>query len=176
MRESDIRPVDLEKELDGYLAMDRELWLSGKDFFIRVACPACGSAKTKDPHIESGMPFETCADCETVFHNPRPTVEQLCLYYEKSKSYIFWAKHIFPRSEAARRENIVIPFVERILRYVSQCHIKTSSFLEVGAGFGILSHEIKNRNVFDKVISIEPTPDLAAGCRNKGFEVVEALF
>ena len=45
--------------------------------------------------------------------------------------------------------------------------------MEVGAGFGIFCEEIKKAGFFDRVIGVEPTPDLAETCRKKGLEIIE---
>jgi 2-polyprenyl-3-methyl-5-hydroxy-6-metoxy-1,4-benzoquinol methylase len=45
--------------------------------------------------------------------------------------------------------------------------------MEVGAGFGTFCEEVKRLNIFRRVIAIEPTPDLAQTCREKGLEVIE---
>jgi 2-polyprenyl-3-methyl-5-hydroxy-6-metoxy-1,4-benzoquinol methylase len=52
----------------------------------------------------------------------------------------------------------------------------TESIAEVGAGFGIFCDEIKKTGVFGKVIAIEPNPDLARNCRDRGIETLEQPF
>jgi SAM-dependent methyltransferase len=43
----------------------------------------------------------------------------------------------------------------------------------VGAGFGTFCAEVKARNVFSRVVAVEPTPDLAETCRKRGLVVME---
>jgi len=38
--------------------------------------------------------------------SPRPSPEVMAAYYGDSENYRFWAEHIFPASEAARRDKI----------------------------------------------------------------------
>ena len=176
MKESDIRPKELVDKLEVFLRKDRKRWLVGQEQFIRVQCPACSSMNTKDPVVVRGMTFETCTHCETVFYNPRPTREQLRDYYAKAASYAFWAKHIFPKTESARRENIFRPLADKIITYLSQNDVETDVLMEIGAGFGIFCDEIKRKGIFERIIAVEPTPDLAQKCREKELEVIEAPF
>ena len=176
MKESDIRPKELIEKLEVFLQKDRNRWLVGQEHFIRVPCPACGSMEIKDPVVVRGMTFETCTHCETVFYNPRPTREQLRDYYAKAESYTFWAKHIFPKTESARRENIFHPLADKIATYLSQNNVETDVLMEIGAGSGIFCDEIKRKGIFKRIIAVEPTPDLAQKCRGKELEVIEAPF
>jgi len=173
MREEDIRPAQLQEELKVLLKLDSERWLKEKDAFIRVNCPACNGNDTRDPISVRSYTFETCTACETVFYNPRPTAQQLQTYYSQAQSYTFWANKIFPRTEKARRDNIFRPLAERVVDYVNEAGIKPESLLEIGAGFGIFCDEISHRNLFDRVIAVEPTPDLAQKCRDKNLETIE---
>ncbi len=176
MKESDIRPKELIEKLEVFLQKDRKRWLAGQEHFIRVPCPACDSMETKEPVVVRGMTFETCTDCETAFHNPRPTKEQLRDYYAKAESYTFWAKHIFPKTKSARRENIFRPLADKIVTYLCQNNVETDVLMEIGAGFGIFCDEIQRKGIFKRVIAVEPTPDLAQKCREKDLEVIEAPF
>ena len=45
--------------------------------------------------------------------------------------------------------------------------------MDVGAGFGTFCEEIKKSGFFEKVIAIEPTPDLAETCRKRNIETIE---
>ena len=176
MREEDIRPARLQEELKAHLKHDAELWLAGKEHFVRVPCPACGGGEVRDSIEVRGYTFETCAACATVFYNPRPTLEQLRSYYARARSYTFWAKEIFPGTEAARRENIFRPLADRVAGYVREVGKVGGTLAEIGAGFGIFCQEISGRDLFDRVIAVEPTPDLAASCRDKGLETIEATY
>lgn len=176
MREEDIRPADLQAELKRFLKLDAELWLKDKAGFVRVNCPACDCSETVDPIEVRSYTFETCAACETVFYNPRPTAEQMHAYYAQAQSYTFWATRIFPRTEKARRENIFQPLADKIAGYVEKSGVKPEVMVEIGAGFGIFSEEISKRGLFDRVIAVEPTPDLARKCRDKGLETIEKPY
>jgi SAM-dependent methyltransferase len=52
----------------------------------------------------------------------------------------------------------------------------TRTIADVGAGFGIFCEEIKKARFFDRVIAVEPTPDLARNCRDRGVETLEQPF
>ena len=81
---------------------------------------------------------------------------------------------IFPASEAVRRERIFRPRVERTLELAARHGLHRGTLVEVGAGFGTFCEELLARKAFDRVVAIEPTPELARTCRARGVEVVEA--
>lgn len=173
MKETDIRPDELMQNQAKFFAEDVEDLLKNKQDFIEVPCPACGSQSYKETFIKYGMDYVTCQGCSTLFINPRPTPQILEKYYENSKNYQYWNKFIFPTSENARREKIFRPRAERLIAICDKYNITTDFLLEVGAGYGTFIEETRKRNIFKRLIAIEPTPDLANTCRKKGIETIE---
>jgi len=123
--------------------------------------------------VKNGIRYVECVNCETFFVNPRPTPEVLAWFYQGSPNYAYWNDVIFPASEEARRENIFVPRVDRLLELCNKYEIETNSLLEVGSGFGTFCSEVKSRNIFDRIVAVEPTPELAETCRGRGLEVIE---
>jgi 2-polyprenyl-3-methyl-5-hydroxy-6-metoxy-1,4-benzoquinol methylase/ribosomal protein S27E len=154
-------------------AADISRLLEYKARFVRVACPACQFDSTRPAFEKMGFSYVVCSRCETMYVNPRPTPELLEMYYTTSENYAYWNAHIFPASEAARREKIFAPRADRLVEICRRHKIPGETLLEVGAGFGTFCEEISRLRYFRRVIAVEPTPDLAATCRKKGLEVVE---
>lgn len=173
LKENDIRPDELMDKQRVYAAMDVGRLLSRFDEYIYIDCPACGLNESKEKFEKNGMKYVECQNCETFYINPRPTKEILEWFYRGSPNYAYWNDVIFPSSEAARREKIFVPRVNRLIELCEKYKIKTQSLLEVGAGFGTFCSELKNRNIFEWVVAVEPTPDLAETCRSKGIDVIE---
>ena len=171
--ENDIRP----KKFDGgrlRAFFEDVATLNGqKNHFVLVNCPACGSKKNQQKFSKFGFHYVECDSCETLFMNPRPSQKVLDEFYKNSSAYTFWNKYIFPSSEKIRREKIFKPRVDKILEVCKKYRIKTKSVLEVGAGFGTFCEEMNSRNVFRRVVAVEPTPELASTCRQKSIEVIE---
>ena len=141
-KESDIRPTQLMQEQAKRLAADIERLLKYKSDFVTVTCPACNSANSSKIYEKYGVQFVICKKCETVYANPRPRPEHLEEYYRQSENYVYWNKYIFPASEAARRENIFKPRVQKVIDICRQFDIQTNTLLEVGAVFVIFCEEI----------------------------------
>jgi 2-polyprenyl-3-methyl-5-hydroxy-6-metoxy-1,4-benzoquinol methylase len=114
-----------------------------------------------------------CTACETMYVNPRPSPPILEMYYATSENYQYWNKYIFPASEEARREKIFRPRAERVADICGHYGVSQGTLLEVGAGFGTFCEEVKSLGMFRRVIAVEPTPDLAETCRQRGLEVIE---
>jgi 2-polyprenyl-3-methyl-5-hydroxy-6-metoxy-1,4-benzoquinol methylase len=72
-----------------------------------------------------------------------------------------------------RREKIFRPRVSRLIEMCRRHGVQTDSLLEVGAGFGTFCEELMKTQVFQRIVAIEPTPDLAATCRRRGVNVIE---
>lgn len=171
LKETDIRPEHLMAEQARLFAQDVSRLLARKNEFVRVACPACGSDVSKKVFEKQGFLYDECDRCGTIFINPRPTPEILDEYYETSENYTYWNKVLFPASEQTRRERIFRPRVDKVLEFCNKFGVSYDTFLEVGAGFGTFCEELRERNVFRRIIAVEPTPGLAESCRSRNLDV-----
>lgn len=174
LKESDIRPPETMGEQAGAFLRDIGWLLSRSAEFVPVDCPACTWDKSTLRYIKHSLRYVECSGCETVYMSPRPPEKLLSEFYQRSENYQHWAKVVFPASEEVRRQKIVAPRVDRILEIVKKYEVDPWKLAEVGAGFGTFCAELKSRDVFHSVLAIEPTPDLAAKCREKGIKTIES--
>lgn len=173
VKEEDIRPDSLMRENAKLRVEDIRKILKRKDEFVEISCPACESGSYRLVFQKDGFTFVCCKQCETVFVNPRPTYEMLTEFYTASKSIRHWNDRIFPASEDSRRSQIFAPRAQSIIELCRKYNAATRVLLDVGAGFGTFCEEIEKLAVFDKVIAVEPSPELAETCRRKGLDVIE---
>lgn len=173
LTEKDIRPVTATAEQRTAAVVDAGRYLSRYAEFVHVACPACGADSPRQRFRKNCIAYVDCPQCETMYISPRPTPEVLEWFYRGSLNYAHWNNAIFPATEAARRERIFVPRVDRLLELCHRYEVRTEALLEVGAGFGTFCTEVMSRQVFGRVVAIEPTPDLARTCRERGLEVIE---
>lgn len=173
LTEHEIRPVELMAKQQIVALTDVGRMLSRYSEFIHVDCPACGANNSIKKFDKNGISYVECNVCQTFYVNPRPPSDVLDWFYKGSPNYAYWNEVIFPASESARLEKIFVPRVDRLLELCGKYKVNTNALLEVGAGFGTFCAEIKRRNVFSRVVAVEPTPDLAATCRERGLEVLE---
>jgi 2-polyprenyl-3-methyl-5-hydroxy-6-metoxy-1,4-benzoquinol methylase len=174
LREADIRPVVFSFEQQVATTVDTGRYLSRFAEFVKVPCPACGADRPRKRFRKHLVEYVDCEDCETMYISPRPTPEVLKWFYLGSLNYAYWNKVIFPSTEAARRERIFSPRVDRLLDLCDRHGVSTQSLLDVGAGFGTFCAEVMQRDRFRRVVGVEPTPDLARTCRERGIEVIES--
>jgi SAM-dependent methyltransferase len=173
MRENELCPDDLLTGQEEAFARDiARLHRRWKEF-VNVACPACAGERRTFAYEKFGFAFQRCLVCGTLYMSPRPSEAVITDYYANSENYAYWAEHIFPASERARREKVQKPWLERVLQYCGQFHIPTRTLLEVGAGFGTFCSVAIDSRQFQRVLAVEPTPQMAAACRARGVEVIE---
>jgi 2-polyprenyl-3-methyl-5-hydroxy-6-metoxy-1,4-benzoquinol methylase len=173
--EEDIRPAKLMVDKARCLNEDRQFLLDRRAEWVLVPCPACRGRESVPYGEKAGFDFAECCKCGTVYTNPRPSLALLHEFYAASQNYDFWNAHIFPATEAARRERIFRPRATRVAADCRRFGLAGGVLLEVGAAFGTFCEEVRALGTFDRIIALEPTPGLAATCRQRGFEVRECF-
>lgn len=173
MKESNIRPEHLMIENKKLHNEDVGKLISQKHRFIEINCPACESKSYHFLYEKNDFTFVICEECETVFINPRPSYEMLTEFYATSKSIKHWNSRIFPASEELRRTQIFTPRAVKVIELCKKHNTATKVLLDVGAGFGTFCEEIKKMTVFNKVIAVEPSHDLAETCCIKGIDTIQ---
>ncbi len=173
LKEEEIRPAGLMADKQQCVEADRQFLLDRKSEWLKVACPACNFNKFDFYGEKLGFTYVECQKCGTVYTNPRPSLSLMHEFYANSQNYAYWNKYIFPATEDNRRERIFRPRAKRLVEYCRQFEISTRTLLEVGAAFGTFCDEIRKEGLFEEIIALEPTPDLASTCRQRGFEVLE---
>lgn len=173
LSEEDIRPTSLMLDKQSCVDEDRAYLLDRSDQWVTVFCPACDEAKCSTYGDKLGFRYVQCERCATVYTNPRPTERLLHDFYSQSKNYAYWNQHIFPATEITRRTSIFAPRAARVAQYCREQGITSGTLVEVGSAFGTFCEEIKSHGIFKRIVAIEPTPDLAATCRKRGFETIE---
>lgn len=174
LTEQEIRPAELMDRARIAILTDVGRMLSRISEFVLVRCPACDADRPRFRYEKNSLRYEECQECETLYINPRPSPEVLAWFYKGSPNYAYWNEFIFPASEAARRQKIFVPRVDRVLEICERYGVPTKALIEVGAGFGTFCSEVQSRDVFERVVAVEPTPDLAQTCRTRGLEVLES--
>ena len=174
LSEKELCPEDLLAGQEAAFARDIARLHADARRYVRVSCPACEAERPSTPAFEKfGFAFRRCLDCATLYLSPRPSAELLAEYYAHSENYAYWAKYIFPASEASRREKIHRPWLERIAVLAERHGVARGTLVEIGPGFGTFAALATESERFRKVLAVEPTPEMAAACRKRGVEVVE---
>lgn len=174
MKVADIKPDALRAGQQAAMRQDIDWLAARRDRFEVVPCPACESGRRQPLYDKNGVPHVCCLDCGTQYASPRPGEALLAEFYATSANYAYWAKYMFPASEASRRENIFRPRAETAAGLARDKGIEGGTLLEVGAGWGMFCEELASTGAFGRIIGIEPTPDLAEKCRQRGIETIEA--
>ncbi len=173
MKEQDIRPQALFNRYLELAAGDVERFFSKTADFVEVNCPACAGTSSHLAFEKLSFGYRLCEDCASLFVSPRPTPSMINTYYRDGASVHFWATDFFKQTADARRVRIFRPralFVEEWSRKINP---NGKRFADIGSGYGIFLDETQALNIFDDVIGIEPSPPLAAVCRERGFTIVE---
>ncbi|MTD94678.1 methyltransferase domain-containing protein [Hyphomicrobium sp. xq] len=173
LTENEIRPDDLMAGQAERFANDVRRLNERKGEFVVAPCPACGGEEFEPRFGKYGMSYVDCTRCGTLYVSPRPPPSVLDWYYANSENYAYWNQYIFPASENARREKIFRPRAKRLAEACRKYDVGRGMLIEVGAGFGTFADCVRDLQIFDRLVLVEPTPGLAATCRAKGFEVVE---
>jgi SAM-dependent methyltransferase len=173
MKVGDIRPAEFRRLQEQAYARDLERLRRRLPEFVHVPCPACGIDRSQPAFEKYGFSFRHCDGCRTIYMCPRPTPEVMASYYGDSDNYRFWAEHIFPASEANRREKIHRPMLRHIVAACARYGIPRGLLVEVGPGFGTFVALAQESGSFGRVLAIERTPEMARACRDRGVNVIE---
>lgn len=173
MKESEIRNQEV---LDKYLAMVEEdvKKLFDCNKFETISCPICGKNEFTEEFEKAGFKYVTCNHCGTLYANPRPTQEQLDLFYSKSDSTRFWVEDFFMPFAEARRQKIFMPRAKNFAEEFPEFRDKRIG--DIGAGFGLFLEELKKLWPESNLCAIEPSVDMVKICKDKGLRVVPKMF
>ena len=171
--EESIRPQRFNDGKRSAAAEDIKYLKGNSEKFVDTDCPACDSGLSKLKFVKETFSYNSCLRCGTLYMSPRPSDELLNSFYRQSKLYAYWNEYIFPASESSRNENIFKPRVDRVAVESRKYLTRFDRFLEVGAGYGTFSNELRSRGLFKEIDSLELTPSLAESCRRRGLNVIE---
>ena len=174
LSEKELCPDELLRGQEEAFANDIRRLQSRRSEFVEVNCPACGASERSLQFSKHTFDYHSCRACETLYMSPRPSPAVMAAYYSNSENYQYWAKHIFPASEHSRREKLHRPWLQRVVDFCTRFGISRRQLVEVGAGFGTFCSVAKESDAFEKVTAIEPTPEMAQACRDRGVHVIEA--
>lgn len=173
MREADIRPPALFSRYLGLLARDIERLFGDRSGFVDVPCVGCGAEAPAVAFEKLGFRYVTCGECASLYLSPRPSGAALRAYYAESEAVRFWSSDFYRETAEARRENILRPRARLVRDVVARDGVTPGTFVDVGAGYGILLEEIARLGLFVQIVGVEPAVELAAVCRERGFRVIE---
>ena len=170
MKEREIRPKEI---FDEYLRLAE---LDGQSYFDAskrelIMCPACGS-QGKIVFSKHNFSYEECDTCQTLYVNPRPPADDFYRYYQNSESARYFATTFYKATAKARREKLWRPKAMMVHEAIKNYSAEKFSVIDIGGGYGIFAEEYQALTGVAVTI-IEPGPQLAQICRDKGLRVVE---
>ena len=174
MKETDIRPEEL---MQRYLELSKSDAIScfGNEPRESISCIACGSSSISSAFDKYGFGYGLCQDCGTLYQTPRPILSAFEMFYRDSISSKYFAETFAPTVEESRREKILRPRVERLIKICDQLGLDVQRLIDVGAGYGNFLDECRKQFPNAKMVAVEPSVALAKECRAKGFDVVESF-
>ena len=173
MKEEDIRPQAIFDEYLRLASLDANKYF-GVGAKNKICCPACrrdGAFVFK----KHGFSYDECPNCQTIYVSPRPKAEAFFKYYQNSDSSKYFATTFYKATETARRERLWKPKALEVQTILKRHQLKKLEIVDIGGGYGIFAEEYQKLSG-SSVVIIEPGPDLAEICRQKGFTVVQQFL
>jgi SAM-dependent methyltransferase len=174
VKEAEIRSRETHNRYLALVQADAERLAHNRAAFSNVPCPACGGSSHRKAFVKAGFTYAECADCETLFVNPRPSFATLAQLYEDSPSTKYWVDEFFRPMAEARRAKIFQPRASYVASRFPQ--LAAGRIGDIGAGFGLFLEELRGLWPKATALAIEPSRDMAAILREKKIPVLEQML
>ena len=139
-----------------------------------INCPACDQ-QGEYAFRKDNFNYANCSHCETLYVNPRPSIENFFQYYKESESSKYWASTFYKKTAEARYEKIWKPKARIIKNTLLNYDALNSILIDIGSGYGVFAEAMRELTE-QPMLLIEPAPHLAAICRTKGFSVIDKFL
>lgn len=174
MKEKDIRNPQTHERYLEMVHADAIKFFGRPETLEQRPCPACKSTRFTSEFEKFGFTYGTCGHCRTLYVNPRPKVEPLKDFYVNSESSRYWVEEFFKPVAEARRQKIFRPRAAHVAEYLPELAGETIG--DIGAGFGLFLEELRRLWPDGRFVAIEPSPEMATICREKGLLVEESTI
>lgn len=174
MKEDEIRNRQAFARYLELVREDVERSFADRSRFALVACPGCGGDRFDEAFVKIGFRYVLCRDCGTLYVNPRPPAGLLAEFYTDAPSSKFWVEGFFLPVAEARRERIFKPRANDVAGRFSS--LSAGTVADIGAGFGLFLEELRKHWPTAKLTAVEPSSEMAAICRSKGFETKQTTI
>jgi 2-polyprenyl-3-methyl-5-hydroxy-6-metoxy-1,4-benzoquinol methylase len=128
-----------------------------QDQFLETDCPVCLSANANLFAKKWGLKYKQCNDCGLIYISPYPNDEIREWYFANSEGLKFWREQM-PESTIQNRMGMYLDRVNYIQERLRKNSCNTNKVLEVGSGNGELAQVLREKEVFDEIILVEPQP------------------
>ncbi|MBI5698816.1 class I SAM-dependent methyltransferase [Candidatus Saganbacteria bacterium] len=134
--------------------------------FATVNCPCCDRRETSEAFVKGQFSFHACPSCDTLFINPRPTIETLDNFYINSKAIVLFTRELM-KNEKARTKYIFDRRAQQVLEFLRSVDMADGRLVEVGCSIGTFLEIIKEQSRFS-VEGIDPDEAACRACAGKG--------
>jgi methyltransferase family protein len=117
LKEKEIKPKALLKSYNELVARDVSVFFSTSTL-ERASCPCCRGSQVAEGFSKLGMSYSSCAECRTLYVNPRPSPTQIESFFRNSEARRFWLEKIWPQTGETRRKKILEPLLDWILTFL----------------------------------------------------------
>lgn len=126
-----------------------------------TACPACDSSTIGPAFVKSGLAYDRCTACRSLFANPRPDADRLQEYYRTSSAARFWRQQIFGPGRDARRAKIARPTADWIRSGIAEHRPEAAQILDLSSnGQDHVEELIARLPSLESVVVAGPLADL----------------
>ncbi len=136
--------------------------------FVNINCPCCDRQATSEAFVKGQFSFHACPACDTLFINPRPTIETLDNFYINSKAIALFTRELM-KNEKARTTYIFDRRAELVLEFLRSVDRTEGRLVEVGCSIGTFLEIIKGKSRFS-VEGIDPDDSACRACAAKGIK------
>lgn len=165
--ERDLKPPELLREYLRLTEQDVRTYLLG-GALEPVVCPGCLTEETLGGFDKFGLTYVECANCHTVYVDPRPSDADLDRYARESEARRFWREELAARTGSARREKIVKPRFEWIVDTAREYLPDAAHYLDVATAQQGYVEELAAVGFFTTSTLLDPALDLDLDASDAG--------
>lgn len=119
LKKDKIQPGPLIKEYLELLENDIKTFFTESSLY-QSSCPVSLEESVSETFIKMNMQYNRSATLGNIYLSPRPKMKDLKRFYQKSEARNFWLTKLWPQTQMARQEKIIMPQLEWAKGFITQ--------------------------------------------------------
>ena len=83
-------------------------------------CPVSNEKDIRENFIRLGMKYKMSLSLGNIYLSPRPSADNLKLFYQQSKARSYWLTELWPETKTIRSKKIILPQLEWVKGFMAQ--------------------------------------------------------